>query len=41
MYWGFDIIDIIKESSRLETTIEHIDDLYLSIRAEFIEGFIS
>lgn len=41
MHWGFDIIDFIKESSGLKTTIEYIDDLNLGIRAEFNEVLIS
>ena len=41
MHWGFDIVDFIREKSRLETTIEYIDDLKYGIRAEYIEVFVS
>jgi hypothetical protein len=41
MHWGFDIVAFIKESSGLETTIEHIDDLRFGIRAELIEVLVS
>jgi SAM-dependent methyltransferase len=41
MHWGFDIVDYIKKSSQLETTIEHIDDLYHGVRAEYIEILVS
>jgi SAM-dependent methyltransferase len=41
MHWGFDIVDFIKRVSDLETTIDHLDDLDLGIRAEYIEVLIS
>jgi SAM-dependent methyltransferase len=41
MHWGYDIVDYIKESSRLTTTIEYIDDLRYGIRAEYNEVLIS
>lgn len=41
MHWGFDIVDLIREKSGLETTIEYIDDLNYGVRAEFIEVLVS
>lgn len=41
MHWGFDIVDHIKESSNLDTSIETIDNLDFGIRAEFIEVLVS
>ncbi len=41
MHWGFDIVDFIKSNSDLETIIEHIDNLHLGIRAEYIEVLVS
>lgn len=41
MHWGFDIVEIIKETSNLNTDIIHLDDLHLGIRAEFIEILVS
>lgn len=41
MHWGFDIVDFIKETSGLESTIEYIDDLHHGIRAEYIEVVVS
>ena len=41
MHWGFDIVDFIKEHSKLNTSIEYIDDLSKGIRAEFREVFVS
>jgi SAM-dependent methyltransferase len=41
MHWGYDIVDFIKETSGLETTVEYIDNLDYGIRAEFIEVLIS
>ena len=37
MRWGYDIVDFIKKSTGLNTSIEHIDDLEFGIRAEYIE----
>ena len=39
MHWGFDIVEIIARSG-LTTTVEHLDDLQLGIRAEYIEILI-
>lgn len=41
MHWGFDIVDFIKESSGLETTIEYINNLHYGIQAEYIEVLVS
>lgn len=41
MHWGFDIVDFIKETSGLETTIEYIYDLKFGIWAEYNEVFVS
>ncbi len=41
MHWGYDIVTFIKESSRLETTIEYLDNLNFGIRAEYIEVLVS
>jgi SAM-dependent methyltransferase len=41
MHWGFDIVDFIKTSSDLNTTIEYIDNLNFGIRAEYIEVLVS
>jgi SAM-dependent methyltransferase len=41
MNWGYDISDFIFKHSGLCTTINHIDDLSLGIRAEYIEILVS
>lgn len=41
MYWGYDICDFILKHSGLYTTIVYIDNLFLGIRAEYIEVLIS
>ena len=41
MHWGYDIVDFIREKSGLDTMIFHLDDLYLGIRAEFIDVLVS
>ena len=41
MHWGYDIVDYIKKTSQLETTIEYIDDLNYGVRAEYIEILLS
>lgn len=41
MHWGFDIVQYIKKTSGLETSIEHIDNLDYGIRAEYIEVLVS
>lgn len=41
MHWGFDIIDFIKEHSKLDTRIEYIHDLRYGICAEYIEVLVS
>ncbi len=41
MHWGFDIVNFIREKSGLETTIVHLDDIRLGIRAEYIEVLVS
>jgi SAM-dependent methyltransferase len=41
MHWGYDIVDYIKKTSHLETTIEYIDNLNYGVRAEFIEILLS
>lgn len=40
MHWGYDIVDFIRKSCNMETTIEYIDDLHMGIRAEFIEVLV-
>lgn len=37
MHWGFDIVDFIKSHTLADVWIEHLDDLSLGIRAEYIE----
>ncbi len=41
MHWGYDIVDFIKASSGMDTTIEYLNDLNFGIRAEFIEVLVS
>jgi hypothetical protein len=41
MHWGFDIVNLIKEKSGLETTIEYLDNLKYRIRAKYIEVLVS
>jgi SAM-dependent methyltransferase len=41
MYWGYNICDFILKHSGLYTTIVYIDNLFLGIRAEYIEVLIS
>lgn len=41
MHWGFDIVDCIRSSSGLQTTIEYIDNLDYGIRGEYIEVLVS
>ena len=41
MHWGYDISRYIFNSSKLDTTIVHIDNLNLGIRAEYIEVLVS
>ena len=41
MYWGFDIADFIFRHSKLYTTMIYIDNIYLGIRAEYIEILVS
>jgi hypothetical protein len=41
MHWGYDIVDFIKEHSKLETKIEYIHNLHFGIWAEYIEVLIS
>ena len=41
MHWGFDIVDFIKESCGLLTSIEFLDDLNYGIRAEYIEVLVT
>ncbi len=41
MHWGFDIVDHIKESSGLTSSIELIDNLDFGIRSELIEVIVS
>jgi hypothetical protein len=40
-YYGYDIVDLIYESSGLITKIFVIDNLYYGIRAELIEVLVS
>jgi SAM-dependent methyltransferase len=40
-HWGYDIVDFIKESSGLDTSIITIDALQYGIRAEYIEVLVS
>ncbi len=40
MHWGYDIVDYIRNSCKMETTIEYIDNLNMGIRAEFIEVLV-
>jgi SAM-dependent methyltransferase len=41
MHWGYDIADFILKNSGLYTTINHIDNRSLGIRAEYIEILVS
>jgi SAM-dependent methyltransferase len=41
MHWGFDIVDVIKENSGLESIIEYIDSPEWGIRAELTEVVVS
>jgi len=41
MHWGYDICEMIYNSSRLFTTIIMIDNIDMGIRAEYIEVLIS
>ncbi len=41
MHWGYDIVDLIKEESGLESTVEYINDLHYGVRAEYIEVIVS
>lgn len=41
MHWGYDIVDHIRDSSGLDTTIEYINDLNFGILAEYIEVLVS
>ena len=41
MHWGFDVVQFIRETSGLETTIEYLDELKFGIRAEYIEVLVS
>ena len=41
MHWGYDISEYILNHSDLQTTIVHIDNLSLGIRAEYIEVLVS
>jgi len=41
MHWGFDIVDFIRESSGLETTIEYMYNLEYGLWAEFNEVLVS
>lgn len=41
MRWGYDIVDFIKQATGLQTAIEHVDDLDLGIRAEYIEVLVT
>jgi SAM-dependent methyltransferase len=41
MHWGFDIVAFIQQHSRLQTTIEYLDNPEMGIRAEFIEVLVS
>jgi len=40
-HWGYDIVDFIKTTSKLETEIEYINDLKYGISAEYIEVLVS
>ena len=40
-HWGFDIIDYIRETSKLNTTIECLYDIHHGIMGEYNEVFIS
>ena len=40
-HWGYDIVHRVYEASRLVTSIVHIDNLELGIRAEYIEVLVS
>lgn len=40
-HWGYDMIDLILRSSNMVSTIYHIDNLDLGIRAEYIEVVVS
>lgn len=41
MHWGYDIVQIIEKETGAECHIEHLDDLYHGIRAEFIEIIVA
>lgn len=41
MRWGYDIVNCIKDSTCLDTTIEYIDDLAQGIRAGYIEILVT
>jgi len=41
MHWGFDIVNIIRECSGLETYIKYINNLDFGIRAEYIEVLVT
>lgn len=41
MHWGFDIVNTIKESSGIDTTIEYIYNLDFGVSGEYIEVLVS
>ena len=41
MHWGYDIVNLISEYSKLETQIEYVYNLYYGIWAEYIEILVS
>ena len=41
MHWGFDIVDFIKESSGLDSTIKHMDSLDYGISGDLLEVIVS
>jgi SAM-dependent methyltransferase len=41
MHWGFDIVDFIKNTTRMETVIEDVYDLKYGLSARYLEIFIS